>query len=416
MEGAPLASPLRLSFSVPVPPTSDLGHHQLLVDNRNRLGLRFLEPHDSVREVCLLPSDIQLSDQRTISVQLEEVSCLITRKLETMVETTSWFATRFMKATSALLPFAAREERDGRYLTLDTLLHIARTRDWSVWHRIVPALINETSPLAIVLISPYVDWGDARLADHRRLFTQWAAATSEIPYTEEVGWSVVDVLLQVSEWSFLLSRIPVGMWGWFEKLPPLPPKSHGRALGRCDSAIRHVRGLGDIKILKSYLLLIWSEWDTPWPDNFPNTCALIMEEFGGAEMKRHREDLIKHLDRVLGQFDQGPGYLQQQKPYLYPRFFQQAKEEYRKIREVLVEVNKGVVRTQTRTPPRTITLFNGLLTPLLNSGSSTRLYGMRLTAALCNGAVRGQPVDSHMIICHTSVTCERHSHVCIYTI
>ena len=41
---------------------------------------------------------------------------------------------------------------------------------------------------------------------------------------------------------------------------------------------------------------------------------------------------------------------------------------------------------------------------LLNSGSSTRLYGMRLTAAMCNGAVRGQPVDSHMIICHTSVT------------
>jgi len=43
---------------------------------------------------------------------------------------------------------------------------------------------------------------------------------------------------------------------------------------------------------------------------------------------------------------------------------------------------------------------------LLNSGSSTRFYGMRLTAAMYNGAVRGQPVDSHMIICHTSVTCE----------
>jgi len=31
---------------------------------------------------------------------------------------------------------------------------------------------------------------------------------------------------------------------------------------------------------------------------------------------------------------------------------------------------------------------------------------MRLMAALCNGAVRRQPVDSHVIICHTSVTCE----------
>ena len=50
---------------------------------------------------------------------------------------------------------------------------------------------------------------------------------------------------------------------------------------------------------------------------------------------------------------------------------------------------------------------------VLNSGSSTRLYGMCLTAALCNGAVRGQPVDSHVIICHTSVTCEI-SLLCLY--
>ena len=49
---------------------------------------------------------------------------------------------------------------------------------------------------------------------------------------------------------------------------------------------------------------------------------------------------------------------------------------------------------------------------VLNSGSSTRLYGMRLTAALYNGAVRGQPVDSH-VICHTSVTCET-SLLCLY--
>ena len=50
---------------------------------------------------------------------------------------------------------------------------------------------------------------------------------------------------------------------------------------------------------------------------------------------------------------------------------------------------------------------------MLNSGSSTHLYGMCLTAALCNGAVRGQPVDSHVIICHTSVTCET-SLLCLY--
>jgi len=52
---------------------------------------------------------------------------------------------------------------------------------------------------------------------------------------------------------------------------------------------------------------------------------------------------------------------------------------------------------------------------VLNLGSSTRLYGMRLMATLYNSTVRGQPVDSHVIICHTSVTCEGHSYVCIYT-
>jgi len=71
-------------------------------------------------------------------------------------------------------------------------------------------------------------------------------------------------------------------------------------------------------------------------------------------------------------------------------------------RTTQVEVSVGLMRSRFETY-------------LLNSGSSTRLYGMRLKAALYNGAIRGQPVDSHMIICHTSVTCERHSHVCIYT-
>ena len=36
-------------------------------------------------------------------------------------------------------------------------------------------------------------------------------------------------------------------------------------------------------------------------------------------------------------------------------------------------------------------------TQLLNLGSSTRLYGMHPTATLCSGAVRGQPVDSHVV-------------------
>jgi len=279
-----------------------------------------------------------------VSVQLDEVSRLITQKLKTIIGP----CTRMTKAISALLPYAARQER---HVMLDALLDAVRTSGGSIWSCIVPALFSETSPLTIVLVSPYVDWDEPLLADRGSLVSLWATAASAVPHTEEIGRNVVDVLLHVSGTSFLLSRIPVGIWAWLGKRPSLPPTCRGRAMGGCESVIRHVRTLGDIKILKSYLLLVWSQWDTPWPSAFPETCAMITQDFGGEEMRGHRQDLIKHLDRVLEQLDRGLRYLQKQKPRLSSYFFQQAKEEYRKIREVLLEVDRGVVGIQTRTSP-----------------------------------------------------------------
>ena len=235
-------------------------------------------------------------------------------------------------------------------MTLDTLLDAARTSEGPIWDRIVPELFNKTSPLAILLVSPYLNWESTSLADRENLVTQWAAATSATPYTEEIGRSVANVLLRVSPWPFLRSHVPVGIWEWLKKRPSLPPKCRGRTMGSEDCVIRHVRALGDFEILKSYLLLVWSEWDAPWSNAFPEICAIIWEDFGGAEMKGHRGDLIKHLDRILEQLDRGLEYLQQQKPRLLPILFQEANEEYRKIREVLLEVDRGVVRTQIRTP------------------------------------------------------------------
>jgi len=283
------------------------------------------------------------------SVWLDEVSHLITQKLGATVESVGP-SVPTCKAVSALIPYAARQERHGRHVTLDVLLDAVRTSEGVIWSRIVPELFVVSSPLTVVLISPHLNWHSPSLADRGSLITQWAAAASAVPYTEEIGQSVVDVLFQVSMWSFLLSHIPVDIWGLLEKQPSLPPKCYGRTFGTEASVIRHVRALGDIRILKSYLLLVWSEWDTPWHTAFPETCALIWEDFGGAEMRGHREDLIKHLDHVLGQLDRGLKYLQQQKPRLHPLNFMLAKEEYRRIREVLLEVNRGVVRTQTRTP------------------------------------------------------------------
>ena len=275
-----------------------------------------------------------------VSVQLDEVSHLITRKLGATVESVSLLDVPVCKAASSLLPFAARPEQHGRYVTLDALLHTFRTSEGFIWNPIVPALFDKISPLTIVLISPYVDWNSTSLADRESLVTQWAAATSAVPYTEEVGQSVVDVLLQVSPWPFLLSRVPIDIWGWLEKRPFLPPKCYGRTMGGEDCVVRHVRALGDINILKSYLLLIWSEWDCPWPTAFLETCTLLKEDFGRSGMRGHREDLIKHLDGVLERLDLGLGYFRRQKPRLHFDHVQEAMEGYRKIREVLLEVDR----------------------------------------------------------------------------
>ena len=104
---------------------------------------------------------------------------------------------------------------------LDAFLHAVRTSDPFIWCCVVPALFNEASPLTIVLVSPYVDWGDPFLADRGSLITLWATAASAVPYTEEICRSVVDALLHISGTSFLRSHVPVGIWRWLEKQPSL---------------------------------------------------------------------------------------------------------------------------------------------------------------------------------------------------
>jgi hypothetical protein len=73
--------------------------------------------------------------------------------------------------------------------------------------------------------------------------------------------------------------------------------------------VRHFRGLGDVDILKSYFLFIWSEWSQL--SDVGGMLVSIREDFGGIGMGHHRDDLIKRLDHVLGQLDRGLDYLEQ---------------------------------------------------------------------------------------------------------
>ena len=96
-------------------------------------------------------------------------------------------------------------------------------------------------------------------------------------------------------------------------------------------AVRSIRQLKDAKILKSYLLLLWSERWPLRPDGFSEMHVSMCEDFAGIETGYHRTDLIRTLDQFLEQLDheQGsPG--------------QEMKDQYCMLKEALAEAEKKV--------------------------------------------------------------------------
>ena len=256
------------------------------------------------------------------------------------------------KAITALLPCAILQKRDGRPEMLITILHAARTSRMSdfVWHyveRYIGTSLYDASPGTIVLVSPHVRWHT--LTDEEGLVQRWAAAASAVAYTEEVGQSVVDTLLQIAYQDRLVPYIPVDLWSWLTKRPSLPPICRGRRGGTCDSIVEVVRALKDTEVLKSYLLLVWSEWDYLYYDGFDKMCTSIREDFGRNGMGHHRADLIQRLDHVLEQIDRGPEHPAQRDLHMSGN-----KHQYQKLRETLLEINTEAIG---RTPHLTIPPF-----------------------------------------------------------
>ena len=252
---------------------------------------------------------------------------------------------------TALLPYAVWE-RDGRSEMLDAVLHAARasrTERFILAHinQFFSTLLSEASPRAIILVSPHIYWYFFRYRGD--LVQWWAATVSAVPYTDEVAQCVVDTLLQIASEDRLVRYIPADVWSWLTKRPSLPPICLGRRLGTYAPVVKVVRGLKDIEVLKSYFLLVWSEWDTP--DGLDEMCTSIREDFGGMGMRHHRTDMIKRLDHVLGQLDRGLDYLRQHHPRVdngRPQWIESdlRKDNYRQLRETLLATDtKGVART-----------------------------------------------------------------------
>ena len=181
-----------------------------------------------------------------------------------------------------------------------------------MWHRIrqpFTALLDGGSPVSLrraaILASPHLPWWNPAIDRH---FIQlWAAAAWAIPYADDVGQCVADTLLLIASQESLRPHIPTDMWSWLNKRPCLPPACAGSSRGAERDVVRTVRGLGDVEILTSYLLLVWSEWNYLHPDGLDEMCGSIREDLNGAGLGDHRRDLLQCLDRILGRLDFGLG-------------------------------------------------------------------------------------------------------------
>ena len=178
-----------------------------------------------------------------------------------------------------------------------------------------------------------------------------------VPYTEEVGRSAVDTLLQIASVDSLRSHIPTDSWSWLSNRPPLPTICLGRRVGSQKDVVHQVRELGDVEILKSYFLLVWSEWDSIHDSGFYAMCTSIREDFGGIGMGHHREDLVKRLDHIIGELDRGLAYISLHNLNTDLDYIQLTRGEYRKFRDVLLEVGREAVENPACTSFRLINIF-----------------------------------------------------------
>lgn len=219
------------------------------------------------------------------------------------------------KAINTLFPYAIYLEQRGQQGMMDAILSVARASNLVasntgkfMWRQVVlyiSRLFEKQSPTSlnrvITLISPYVPWNGA--LNNKIAVARWAAAALAIPYTEGVGSSVVDALFQIAFIDYLRPYIPIDIWGLLKKEPSLPPMYHGLTRGVHEYTVAHVRGLGDIDILKSYFLLVWTDRVSPDSDGIHEMETSIRENFSGTGMEQHRKDLMQRLDHVLERLD-----------------------------------------------------------------------------------------------------------------
>jgi len=290
------------------------------------------------------------------------------------------------KAIIAVFPFAAWRERGGDHRMVDAFSGVFRVPDVvRFMARPIATLLKEECPdypdWIVTLVSPHIDWGTSGL--NGNAVAWWAAAALAVPYTEEVCQRVVDALLQISSVGDLNPHISVDLWAWLKRQSSLPPVCSRRSAGTTYEAVRKVRELGNVEILKSYLLLVWSEWVFIPPSGFTEMRTSIREDLAGIGMGRHREILVEGLDRVIAgiwmerhwevlaerlsfdiqPFDREAGRYSRDNMFAGAFRVLEASRQWGELKEVLLKVDRRALKVLTSTPLGLVNSFN-LLTPV----------------------------------------------------
>ena len=320
------------------------------------------------------------------------------------------------KAVTAFFPYAVWRERVGDSRMMDAFLTAAKVfgSKTSLWYPIVPfipTLFGAATSQTVVETSPYVPWD--RVLDDPSVVAVWAEATTAVPDTEEVNRRVVDALLQIASVDFLRPHVPDDTWSWLNKRPTLPAECIGRSIGTKKHTVRRIRQLRDVETLKSYFLLVWSEWNLIGEESggFAEMLTSIHEDFGGIGMGRHREDLIKQLDDTLTWLNRCLGtsaLIDPTSPNAEIRF---AMERYGELKRALAELDRDAAKILTRASPRLI-IF-GLLTPVDTYRIPLDLH-VHLTSPRSVvshlGTIALLPPTNHNVVC-TIINSYRHYRV-----
>ena len=118
-----------------------------------------------------------------------------------------------------------------------------------------------------------------------------------------------------------------------------------------------------LEILTSYFLLLWSEWIFRDDSSTLQTQISIREDFVGIGLERNSKELVERLDRIPEELNREAERFRKYRPLLIgnPAYF--ARNEYRLLRDTLLEVENETTNDPACASPKSI-LFTVMLIPV----------------------------------------------------